>query len=170
MKESISMTAIFQIVILFILLFTAIMALTINNSNAIGVKDEIVNILELNGGKYLDDSNENLNEEIVDLLANTSYRTTGKCPEDEGYIGFERNGSRITSNQDATVCIREVRATEGVDNYLTGGDVLGNTVATDDFVLGSYYEVIVFFQMDLPIIRQIYNFQSKAQTKVIYQD
>ena len=59
MKESISMTAIFQIVILFILLFTAIMALTINNSNAFGVKDEIVNILELNGGKYLDDSNEN---------------------------------------------------------------------------------------------------------------
>ena len=44
MKESISMTAIFQIVILFILLFTAIMALTIHNSNAFGVKDEIVNI------------------------------------------------------------------------------------------------------------------------------
>lgn len=170
MKESISITAIFQIVILFILLFTAIMALTINNSNAFGVKDEIVNILELNGGNYLDDNNENLNNEIVELLASTSYRTTGKCPEDEEYVGFERNGSRITSNQDASVCIREVRATRGVDDYLTGGDVLGNTVATDDFVIGNYYEVIVFFQMDLPVVRQLYNFQSKAQTKVIYQD
>ena len=168
MKESMSVTTIFQIVILFILLFTAIMALTINNSNAFGIKDQIVNIIEASGGNYIDA--DSLNEEIVTLIESTSYRTTGKCPEDEGYIGFERNGSRITSNQDATVCIREVRATEGVDNYLTGGDVLGNTVATDDFVLGSYYEVIVFFQMDLPIIRQIYNFQSKAQTKVIYQD
>ena len=43
MRESISITTIFQIVILFILLFTAIMALTINNSNAFGVKDQIVN-------------------------------------------------------------------------------------------------------------------------------
>ena len=48
MKESVSVTTIFQIVILFILLFTAIMCLTINNSNAFGVKDEIINIVKKN--------------------------------------------------------------------------------------------------------------------------
>lgn len=80
MKESMSVTTIFQIVILFILLFTAIMALTINNSNAFGIKDQIVNILESNGGNYLDGGS--LNQEIVDLIAGTSYRTTGKCDED----------------------------------------------------------------------------------------
>ena len=45
MRESISITTIFQIFILFVLLFTAIMALTINNSNAFGVKDSIVNAI-----------------------------------------------------------------------------------------------------------------------------
>ena len=44
MRETMSITAIFQIFILFILLFTAIMCLTINNSNAFGVKDSIINV------------------------------------------------------------------------------------------------------------------------------
>ena len=165
MKESMSVTTIFQIVILFILLFTAIMALTINNSNAFGVKDEIVNILELNGGKYLDDSNENLNEEIVDLLANTSYRTTGKCDED--FVGFDRSGAQVSTGQDASVCIREVNATSGLDNYLQ--DILGDTVAVGDFKTGKYYQIVVFFQLDIPIVKQVYNFESKAETKIIYQ-
>ena len=58
MKEAVSATTIFQIVILFILLFTAIMCLTINNSNAFGIKDEIINIIEMNNGNYL--SNDNI--------------------------------------------------------------------------------------------------------------
>lgn len=164
MKESMSVTYIFQIVILFILLFTAIMALTINNSNAFGVKDQIVNILEANGGNYMEDGN--LNEEIVELLESTSYRTTGKCDED--YIGFDRTGATVTSGGDASVCIKEVNATEGVDKYLT--NIIGEgKVATDDFMTGKYYQIVVFFQLDLPIVKQVYNFSSKAETKVIYE-
>ena len=163
MKESMSVTYIFQIVILFILLFTAIMALTINNSNAFGVKDQIVNILEANGGNYIDDGN--LNEEIVNLIESTSYRTTGKC--DEGYTGFDRTGATVVSGGDASVCIKEVNATDGVDNYLSG--ILGTKVATGDFMPGKYYQIVVFFQLDLPVVKQVYNFPSKAETKVIYE-
>ncbi len=164
MKESMSVTYIFQIVILFILLFTAIMALTINNSNAFGVKDKIVNILEANDGKYLEDGN--LSQEIVDIIESTSYRTTGKC--DEGYQGFDRSGAAVTSGAEASVCIKEVEATKGVDNYLTKIFGAGN-VATDDFVPGKYYQIVVFFQLDLPVVKQVYNFKSKAETKVIYK-
>lgn len=128
MKESMSVTTIFQIVILFILLFTAIMALTINNSNAFGIKDQIVNILESNGGNYLDGGL--LNQEIVDLIAGTSYRTTGKCDED--FTGFDRTGAQVSENQEASVCIKEIDATSGLDNYLV--EVLGNTVATEDSI------------------------------------
>ena len=164
MKESMSVTYIFQIVILFILLFTAIMALTINNSNAFGIKDQIVNILEANGGKYIE--NGNLTQEIVDLIESTSYRTTGKCDED--YQGFDRSGAPVSSNGDASICIREVNATDGVDNYLSS--LIGeDKVATGDFMPGKYYQIVVFFQLDLPVVKQVYNFKSKAETKVIYE-
>lgn len=166
MKESVSITVIFQIFILFVLLFTAIMCLTINNSNAFAVKDEIVNIIESNNGKYLDDDNRNLSDEIVDLLSNASYRVTGKCGE--GFTGYQRNGQPVGDNERAAVCIKEVSVTDYLDNYLN--DVLDGMVATEDFKSGSYYQVAVFYQLDLPIIKQIYNFQTVGETKIIYTD
>ena len=166
MKEAVSATTIFQIVILFILLFTAIMCLTINNSNAFAVKDEIVNIIESNNGKYLDDDNRNLSEEIVELLANTSYRTTGVC--DDEYTGYQRNGQPVGDNERAAVCIKKVSVTDYLDNYLN--DELDGMVATEDFKSGSYYQVAVFYQLDLPIIEQFYNFQTVGETKIIYTD
>ncbi len=163
MKESMSVTTIFQIVILFILLFTAIMALTINNSNAFGIKDQIVSILEANGGNYI--AAGVLNPEIVDLIGSTSYRTTGKCGED--FIGFDRTGAQVSENQEASVCIKEIDATSGLDNYLE--EILGDTVAKEDSITGKYYQIVVFFQLDLPIVKQVYNFESKAETKIMYQ-
>ena len=165
MRESISVTTIFQIVILFILLFTAIMCLTINNSNAFGVKDEIVNIIEMNNGDYLSDDNYSLSEEIVESISAASYRTTGIC--EEGYSGFERNGQPVGNGERASVCIKEVNVTEGIDKYLS--DELGsNTVAQGEFVNGSYFQIILFYQLDLPVIRQVYNFQTKGETRIIY--
>ena len=73
----------------------------------------------------------------------------------------------VNSDQQAAICIREVNATEGVDNYLNR--VLQGNVATGEFMPGKYYQIEVFFQLDLPVVKQIYNFKSKAETKVIYQ-
>lgn len=166
MKEAVSVTTIFQIVILFILLFTAIMCLTINNSNAFAVKDEIINIIELNDGNYLNSSKSGLSDEIVDMLSNASYRTTGVC--DEGYDGYERNGSPVSSGERASVCIKEVNVTDGLANYMSA--VFGDSVMTEESVNGSYYQVVVFYQLDLPVIKQVYNFQTKGETKIIYLD
>ena len=167
MKESVSVTVIFQIFILFVLLFTAIMCLTINNSNAFAVKDEIVNIIESNNGKYLDDDNRNLSDEIVELLANASYRVTGNCGE--GFTGYQRNGQPVGDNERAAVCIKKVSVTDYMDDYLVG-ELGDGMVATEDFKSGSYYQVAVFYQLDLPIIKQIYNFQTVGETKIIYTD
>ena len=163
MKETISITTIFQIVILFVLLFTAIMALTINNSNAFGVKDQLVNYIEVNNGDIFDD-NGNLKEDIVNIINETSYRTTGKCDED--YAGYSRTGELLGTDQKASVCIKVVEATEGVDRYLD--EIFGNKVAQEDFMDGKYYQIAVFFQLDLPVVKQVYDFKSKAETKMIY--
>ncbi len=168
MKEALSVTTIFQIVILFILLFTAIMALTINNSNAFGMKDEIISYIEANNGNYLNEDKSGLNEELVEKLANASYRTTGKCEDDEDTKGYSRTGEELTSNENASICIKKIKATDEVDNFLS--EELDHMVATDDFVKGTYYQITVFFQLDLPVVKQIYNFQSKGETKIIYQN
>lgn len=158
MRESISITTIFQIFILFVLLFTAIMCLTINNSNAFGVKDSIINAIEALDGNYLDGAD--LNEEIVQVIQETSYRTSGKCPDD--YDGFDRAGNSVGSNSsDAAVCIKEVDVTGGIDEALSG-------FAKDDFVDGKYYSVVLFFQLDIPVFKQIFNFQTKGETRIIY--
>lgn len=165
MKESLSITYIFQIVILFILLFTGIMALTINNSNAFAVKDEIVNAIELNNGDYLD--GENLSSDIVEAMNKASYRTTGKCESGENVTGYDRDGNRVNTNEAAAVCIKEVNVSEGLDNYLR--DIFKDTMAYEDSMNGKYYQVQVFYQLDIPIIKQIYNFSTKGETKIIYE-
>ena len=165
MKEAVSATTIFQIVILFILLFTAIMCLTINNSNAFGIKDEIINIIEMNNGNYLSNDNVSLNEEIVEAIANNSYRTTGVC--DSTFDGFERNGEPVSRGEKASVCIKKIEVTDGIDKYLDS--ILGSgSYADDEFVTGSYYQVVVFYQLDIPVIKQIYDFTLKGETKIIY--
>ena len=158
MRESISITTIFQIFILFVLLFTAIMALTINNSNAFGVKDSIVNAIEALDGNYTDGAD--LNEEIVKVIQETSYRTSGKCPD--GYDGFDRAGNSVGSNSsDAAVCISEVDVTGGLDKAFSG-------FAQNDFVDGKYYKVVLFFQLDIPVFKQIFNFKTVGETRIIY--
>lgn len=165
MKESMSLTTIFQIVILFILLFAAIMALTINNSNAFGMKDQIVNYIELNAGNFLD--GDVLEDDLVEIITNNSYRTTGTCPD--GYIGYDRTGDRLGEGASkSSICIKEVHVTDEIDNYLVS-ELGAGMVGTDEFVPGVYYQIIVFYQLDLPVVSQAANFKSKAETKIIYQ-
>lgn len=160
MKEAIGGVSIFQIVILFILLFTAIMCLTINNANAFQVKDEIVNVIELNNGK-ITSSNGKLTTEIIDVIEATSYRTRGNCPND--YVGFDRNGNKVNDGKNAAICIRCVNTTDDIKN------VLGNKFKKQGSKVNSaYYQVLVFYQLDLPVIRQIYDFTSKGETKLLY--
>lgn len=167
MKESISITSIFQIVILFILLFTAIMILTINNSNAFATKNEIINIINFNNGRYLDEHNkEKLDDDIIDAIKTASYRNTGKCPSD-GYVGYRKDGHVVSSNEKASICIKEVNVTEGYDNYLS--DLIPDDLyAKDDLIPGKYYVVLVFYQLDLPVLGQIFDMKTKGETRVIY--
>lgn len=166
MKESISITTIFQIVVLFILLFTAIMCLTINNSNAFGVKDEIINMIEASEGNFLD--GENLNDDIVNLIKETSYRTTGTCDTESGYVGYARTGERISNGKNAAICIKTVNVTDGLDDYLKEY-LPSEELANDNNLHGIYYQVMVFYQLDLPIINQAYNLKTQGETKIIYK-
>lgn len=166
MKESISATTLFQLVILFILLFTAIMCLTINNSNAFGVKDEIVNVIELSKGNFFD-SDGSLSEEITETMTQATYRTTGDCSKYDGYVGYRKDGTPVSSNEKASICIREVNVTDEIDSYIES--LFPGKVATNDFIKGKYYQIVVFYQLDMPILNNSYNMSSKGETRIIYE-
>ena len=162
MKESIGGTQIFIVVIALVLVFTAIMAFTINHSNAFAVKDQIVSIIESSGG--FDMSAENIEgsgldnneviEQIVDALQANSYRQVGRCPEPEGNIeveGYQRNGSKVMGNNKASFCIVKIPS-------------VGDRGAVTKY----YYQVIVFYSLDIPIVNELFNFKAVGETKPLY--
>lgn len=159
MKESIGATQIFMLVIALILIFSGIMALTINRSNAFAVKDQIITIIEKQG--KFDMTSEIVNNrlsgqgeairEIVETLEHNSYRQTGTCPEqttNTKVTAYQRNGAKVTGNNKAAFCIVRID---------------GNSPAGAPPVY--YYEVLVFYTLDLPVLNEVFNFRVVGQTK-----
>ena len=159
MKESIGATQIFMLVIALILIFSGIMALTINRSNAFAVKDQLISIIEKEG--KFDMSSQIVNDrfsgkgdalkEIVDAIDNNSYRQTGTCPEETDntkVTAYQRNGSHVSGNNKAAFCIVRID---------------GNSPAGTPPVY--YYQVIVFYTLDLPVLNEVFNFKAVGETK-----
>jgi hypothetical protein len=146
-REAIGGTWLFQIVIVFVLLFTGYMCLTINHSKAFNVKNTIINAIERENGVDLSNpSGDAAMQTIVEYLQNQSYRTTGTCPS--GYTGYNRDGA--VDSRNSAICIKET------------------TVSTSsDLPYMSYYSVIVFYQLDLPIFSETFNFKVSGDTKLL---
>lgn len=143
MKEAYGGTWLFQIVILFLLLFTAIMCLTINHSKAFAVKDDLINYIESKDG--VDLSKKNLDSGIIDLLSKDGYFTTGKkC--DNNAKGYARDGKPTSTNP--AVCIKKIN---------TGRETGG-----------CYYEIKVFYKLDLPVLGSVFSFSETGKTKELY--
>jgi hypothetical protein len=155
MKESVGGISLTMIVITLILLFGGIMSLTISRSNAIAVKDKIVRIIEDADGfntlvtsleKPDCDNNSSTLCEIVNTINDYSYRQSGKCPDDS--VGFQRDGRVAYSNKEAAFCIIKTKSgRENVDRY--------------------YYKVIMFYGIDMPVLRSVLNFKATGETKML---
>ena len=169
MKEGIGMTQLFALVVSLVVLFAGIMAFAINRANSFSIKDKIVNILEKHNGfdmtheliggmDYSDcdqDYYDDALEEIVCSLQELSYRQTGQCPEVEGameVVGYQRNGTKTMGKKESSFCLVKVS---------------GNPSDKPGVVNLYYYKVIVFYHLDLPILRQLFDFKNIGQTKAL---
>ncbi len=167
MKEAMGGISIFQIVIVFILLFTAIMSLTINHTKAFGVKDEIINILESESGISVKNGklSDNTITRIVKTLKTGGYRTTGSCPD--GYTGYDRNGDETSKN--ASFCIKAVSANASFLNDLKEKCKNNKCIVTPgNNPTMVYFDIKLFYQLDIPIIRNIFNFTINGSTKILF--
>jgi len=155
MREAIGGISIFQIFIVFILLFTGYVCLSINYSKAYSVKNELLTIIKNQGGVCTtEDSNsvlcENFQHLINNYLQQSGYRSTGKCDND--WEGFKRDGTHVARGENAAFCVRGINIADSEGQLPTA----------------VYYEVKVFYQIDIPIFRQVFNFSVKGETSRVY--
>ena len=154
MKASVGGTALFIIVISLIVIFTSVMTFTTNRSNAFAIKDQIVSVIEDNGGYESVTSYESdkITDDIVDILTTYTYRSSGKCSDIMGdLITYNRDGTQ-GSMENSAICIYRIKQSGGkgaIEKY--------------------YYKVEVFYSLSLPVVEQFFKFKSIGETKYLFR-
>ncbi len=155
MREAIGGTWITQLVIVFMFVFVAFLALSINYSKAFRVKNEVLSFIEKNEG-ITHEQGDTLGSigYINQYLSNSGYSTLGKC--DVGSYGsnnLNNNTSNLipisdsNKNEKFYYCIKKVKS------------------PTINFPDRAYYEVKLFFKFNLPVMGDITTFKVEGQTK-----
>ncbi len=157
MRDATGSAWVFAVCILFILLFTAYLAISINYAKAFRIKNHIIDKIEENEGY-----NEGIAQTIDEYLDEQGYDAYGVC---DPYIKDE--GSDIDWQ---------------LDECLQKGDIptdrcslclyRKNADKQDDPVIRakrSYYRVVAFFRFDLPVIKTFMpSFQVAGESRYIY--
>lgn len=146
MKESIGTTYLFQIVIVFVLLFTGYLCLSINYSRSYAVKNSIVHAIEREKG-----DNEKSQKLIANYLQKVGFRTTGNCPNE--YIAYDSKGQTQGPGGKGVYCVQEVVSQE----------------ASAQLPRRSYFRVVVFYKLDLPIFNSVFSFKNYGDTYQIFE-
>jgi hypothetical protein len=145
MREAIGGTWIFSIVIVFIVLFSSYLALSINYSKAFKVKNGIINIIEKDEGISGTSTGE-----ISTYLSNIGYNVYGSCDTSNGEKGYENSTGEFTTKY--KYCVTTISPNTNENNDLPK----------------TYFKVTVFFRIDLPILGSIFVFPITGETKAIY--
>ena len=185
MKEAIGGTWLFGIVIFFIVLFATIVSVSLNWSRAYKLKDEMINEIEKHHGLT-----QEAKDAIDSYIGDIGYKSTGSCNKVN-----ERNagGVQVVSFSTGSDLNNMYRGARG-DNYCVGrSDVVtreekqfdgnsrlsycatveqssdsGSTVRSIGHPSSSYYYVLVFFKIDMPIIGSIFGFDITGETSTIF--
>lgn len=140
MRKSIGMTWIIQFVLIFILIFSAYLALSIKYSKTFKMKNEAINIIE----KYQGVNNTSLIL-IEEYLENSGYNATGECPTFGGWIGVNNHTRTFAiAGQEYDYCLKR----ETLDDDLSTG----------------YYKIKLFYKFGLPVIDDIATFEVDGET------
>ncbi|MCI8575790.1 MAG: hypothetical protein HFI09_04905 [Bacilli bacterium] len=146
MRESIGSTWILQLVIVFMLIFVAFLALSINYTKAYKIKNELLSIIEKYEGL---NSGENGSISIINnYLRYNSYGTMGTCDSETfGAASLDSNSLVPTSDKNKYYyCVKKVNTS--------------NTTFPDR----ASYEIETFFKFNLPLLGEIFTFRVTGET------
>ena len=151
MKEAIGGTWLFTLVIAFLAVFTTFVSVTTNYSRTYKIKDEIVMDLE-----YYNGVNQESLKAINNYIKGIGYTSTNKCPDDGGkWMGFSvkkesEGGYDIACTSNANYCIKKTL-----------------TSSCKIYSPRAYYTVVVFFQLNWPVLRQAFHVDISGETSTL---
>ena len=150
MREAIGGTWLFGLVITFIVFFASFLAISINYSKAFNVKNNVVDIIS----KY-EGNNPCARNKISSYLRTTGYLVPGRCPETKGdgtclYTGYDNEGNPVTDTTSKVY-------------YWISEDMIDSTSVLSK----TYYRVVIFFRIDLPLFGPITTYKIKGETESI---
>lgn len=192
MKESIGSVWLFSLVLVFILMFSAYLIVTLNYSKAFKIKNEVLTIIEkrngiIDGGGYSTvESRTGSGDVFVPdsalgtinaFLAASGYTAKGSCVDLEGKwygvdeLVFSTNGSNVSYSVE--------EAGNGSKYYYCFSKKLRlPSCAGTNFSAGStrsklkngayYYDVLLFYKLDIPPFGEIFTFNVEGTTAEIY--
>ncbi len=138
MKEVSSSTWSFQLIIFFILIFACFLTLVLNYSKAYTIKNRMLTIIE----KYEGVTSTSAGV-INSYVTNNGYLTVGTCAED-WYGAVDLNGTYeyAEGSKKYYYCFKESKARNKQ----------------------VYYDVIVFYKFNLPVVGNILTYRINGQT------
>lgn len=151
MRESYGTMWIMGLVLIFTLLFSSFLAVSISYSKSFKVKNEVLNFIEKQEGLT-----DNAVKLINDYLRNSGYKQKGVC--EEGWTGIKdiSSGSGSRSTKEVAdgkdkyyYCVKKERISDGAHPFK------------------AYYKVKLFYKFELPVIGDMFNFQVDGQTSDI---
>ena len=154
MRQVTGGTWITQLVIIFIFLFVAFLALSINYSKAYRVKNQTLSIIEKRQGV-----NDDTIRYINSYLRSSGYNMKGYCGKDL------TNVYGVTSLEDSKSAKLE-NAKKGVKYFYC---IYKKDASSQNFKEKASYGVTLFFKFNLPVMGDIYTFNVDGETKdIIY--
>lgn len=146
MREAIGGTWITQLVIVFMLIFVAFLALSLNYTRAFKIKNELLSIIQERDG--LTSGSEGSIALINNYLKGNNYTIKRGCSEGS-YGVTDLNGTSaelVVNNKQYYYCVSKIKApSSNVDGKV-------------------YYKVNVFFYFNLPVLGNLFTFTINGAT------
>lgn len=153
MRESIGTSWVMGISIVFILIFSAYLAVILNYSKTFKAKNTVLNIIEKYEG--FNSGSSGGMAVVNNYLVSSGYQETGKC--EVGYYG----ATTLTGNNSDNEYKYIAEATDEKFHYCIKkvSFVNGKTKREN-----SYYRVILFTKTDLPVLGNVLTFTAQGRT------
>lgn len=169
MRESIGSTWIFQLVIIFILIFVSFLILSLTYSKAYKNKNEILNIIEKSEGVT-----SNTVGIINNYLHQNGYSIKYRCPSNGEWLGAtdltDNSLERVLdNNKDYYYCVRR-RSANRIDQSSSKKNLNDQKRSTKmSRVKKVYYEIKIFFRFNIPILETLNTFTIDGTTNDIFE-
>ena len=148
MREAFGGSWLLGFVALFIVLFSAYLAVSVNYTKAFKAKNKILNIIEQNEGFTTTKCGTNKTDNCL---------KNSKSTEDKIYAYLKESGF-IINDLNSNKCPTDSK-------LIKDGGYCVQRVCTSQ---GSYYKINTFIKIELPIVWQTFTVPIKGETKVLY--